>query len=165
MKIILLSVLLSFSILAIAAPKYSLAEETKLPLPRFVSIRSGEVNVRTGPGIRYPIKWVIVRKNLPVEIVAEFEDWRKIRDISNDEGWVHRAMLTGRRHAIIDAEKVEVKDKAKAGSKLVALANKGSILRINSCDEDYCEVEANDVDGYVKNKNLWGIYPDEVFEK
>src|SRR5438876_886029 len=77
------------------------AAEKNLPVPRFVSLRSEQVNVRTGPGERYPIEWVFTRRDLPVEIVAEFENWRKIRDSEGSEGWVHQRMLAGRRSVLV----------------------------------------------------------------
>ncbi len=78
-----------------------LGKETGLRVPRFVSMNSAKVNVRAGPGTRYPIKWVFQRKSLPVQIVAESDTWRKIRDFEGIEGWVHQRMLSGRRHAIV----------------------------------------------------------------
>src|SRR5437660_12925684 len=74
------------------------------PLPRFASLRSDEVNVRTGPGTRYPVDWVFKRKGMPVEIVAEYENWRKIRDWQGASGWVHQSLLTGKRGFIIAAK-------------------------------------------------------------
>src|SRR5258708_28049028 len=71
------------------------------PLPRYLSLRSDEVNLRTGPGVRYPVDWVLQRRNMPVEVLAEFENWRKIRDWQGTEGWVHQSMLSGRRYAIV----------------------------------------------------------------
>lgn len=96
------------------APKQTKGE-SGLPVPRFVSIKSGEVNGRSGPGDNYPIKWVYQRKNLPVEVTAEFKLWRRIRDIDGDQTWVHQAMLKGERYAIFaqDAEVFTDKDQSK----------------------------------------------------
>ena len=77
------------------------AAQTGLPLPRFVSLRASEVNMRTGPGVRYPIQWKLVYRHMPVEIVAEFENWRKIREWEGSVGWVHKSMLSGQRWVII----------------------------------------------------------------
>jgi SH3-like domain-containing protein len=142
-------------------PIISLAENDKLPLPRFVSIRSDEANVRTGPGVRYPIKWVIKKQNMPTEIIAEYEDWRKIRDIELAEGWVHKAMLSGKRTAIVKFNKIKIFAEPKSKSKVVALSNKGTQLIVDKCDGDYCEVEAGGVDGYINQNNLWGVYEGE----
>ena len=75
--------------------------ESGLTLPRFVSLRASEVNMRTGPGTRYPIAWVYKQRNLPVEIVDEFDTWRRIRDWEGSEGWVHQSMLHGRRSIMV----------------------------------------------------------------
>ncbi len=72
-------------------------KSTGLPLPRYVSLRAEEVNMRTGPGVRYPVDWVYKRRNLPVEIIAEFGTWRKIRDVEGAQGWIHQSMLSNRR--------------------------------------------------------------------
>src|ERR1700745_1267941 len=87
-------VLVAFAASAVAAEK-------GLPVPRFVTLRSDQVNVRTGPGERYPIEWVFTRKGMPVEILAEFDVWRKIRDWQGTEGWVHQRMVTGNRAVIV----------------------------------------------------------------
>src|SRR5919204_606278 len=90
--------------LAADPPSNNQRKGSGLPLPRFASLRSDEVNVRTGPGTRYPVDWVFKRKGMPVEIVAEFENWRKIRDWQGASGWVHQSLLTGKRSFIIPAK-------------------------------------------------------------
>ncbi|HEC14175.1 MAG TPA: hypothetical protein ENI72_00310, partial [Rhodospirillales bacterium] len=72
-----------------------------LPLPRFVSLRVNEVNMRTGPGVQYPIEWVYSRQYLPMEVIAEYSTWRKVRDWQGGQGWVHQSMLGGRRSFIV----------------------------------------------------------------
>jgi SH3-like domain-containing protein len=79
----------------VAAPAAAAEGEAGQKLPRFVSLRSDQVNLRVGPGENYPIEWVLTRKEMPVEIVKEFENWRMIRDWQGTEGWVHERMLTG----------------------------------------------------------------------
>ena len=101
----------------------NLGSETKLPIPRFVSLRSNEVNLRTGPGTIYPVEWVFVRRGLPVEVVAEFDVWRRIRDWQGTMGWVHQSMLDGRRTVRITGADRELRSEpAEAGSIVVRLA-------------------------------------------
>lgn len=138
--------------------------EAKAKLPRYVSTRSDEINVRTGPGVRYPIKWVIVREKMPLEVIAEYEDWRKVRDFEQAEGWVHRAMLSPRRTALVKDNKKTIYSEGNNKSSKVAIANKGTILSIKECDGTFCEVEAKSVDGYIEIKNLWGVYENEKIE-
>lgn len=136
-----------------------------LPLPRFACVRSDETNVRTGPGKRYQIKWVVTKKNMPVEIVREFEQWRKIRDIRGDEGWVHANMLSGGRYVITQGSAQVLRKASTENSRAVAKLESGVHARLESCDGEWCHVEVSDeVDGYLKRTGLWGVYPGEVIE-
>ena len=133
-----------------------------LKLPRFVSLHSDEVNVRAGPGVRYPVKWVFVRRRLPVEITAEFETWRKIRDSTGAEGWVHRAMLSGRRSIVVLEKQVTMRRSPKAGSPAVARLSPGIVAKIERCDPVWCNVETQGYDGWVRRDGIWGLYDDET---
>ena len=134
----------------------------ELPLPRFVSLKSAEANVRKGPGLNYPIKWVLVRKNMPVEVIAEFEQWRRIRDIDGEEGWVHRAMLNGSRSVTIQGNAHTLYKNPGEDSQPIALIESGVSAELIECEEEWCRVEINGYRGWVSRKSLWGIYPDEI---
>lgn len=152
-----------FLSLIILAPQYASAK-LDLPLPRYVSLKSTEANVRKGPGLNYSIKWVLVRKNMPLEVIAEFEQWRKVRDISGDEGWVHRAMLNGKRTAtVLDYTHTMYKSDS-TDSYPVALVEAGANVDLIECEEEWCKVEAEDYRGWVERESLWGIYPDEEID-
>ena len=135
--------------------------QSELKLPRFVSIKSSEVNVRTGPGLRYQIKWVIKRDELPVEVIAEFEQWRKIRDIDGDEGWTHSAMLSGKRTVLIKGGEQILREKPEANAFPVAKLEKGALAEVLECNATYCKVKANEYRGWLERAQLWGIYPGE----
>lgn len=135
-----------------------------LPLPRFVSIKSAEANMRTGPGKRYPIKWLITRKNLPVEITSEFEQWRKIRDMAGDEGWIHQSMLSSSRFGIIQTGPVTLHRTDSVSSRPVAKLDTGVIAKLKACEKDWCEVEVGEISGWTPRGELWGIYPQEVLK-
>ena len=152
-------------LLAFPAASYSQDAEKTLPLPRFVSLRSNEANIRTGPGVRYPIKWTIVKEDLPVEVIADYEDWRKIRDITQDEGWVHKAMLSGARTSLVKTNKKNIFSENNDKSKIIAVANKGTLLHVKNCDGFFCEVSTKNVDGFIHQENLFGVYEGEKFEK
>lgn len=137
------------------------AAEEKLPLPRFVSLRAEEVNVRTGPGVRYPINWVFHKRDLPVEIVAEFENWRKVRDVDHAEGWVHQSMLSGRRSVVIVGGVRDLKSDPTATAMAIARLEPGVIGRLEKCDDIWCKVTAAGYDGWLERRDLWGIYPHE----
>lgn len=146
--------------LSLSASPLQAADE-KLPLPRFVSLRAEEVNVRTGPGVRYPINWVFHKRDLPVEIVAEFENWRKVRDVDQAEGWVHQSMLSGRRSIVIVGGVRDLKSDPTAASTAIARLEPGVIGRLEKCDEIWCKVTAAGYDGWLERRDLWGIYPHE----
>ena len=130
-------------------------------LPRFVSIKSGDANIRTGPGKRYPIKWQISRKNVPVEVLAEFEQWRKIRDVSGDEGWVHQSMLSSNRFVILQSQQILRKSDSQS-SRPVAKLEAGFIAKLKTCTEEWCQVEVNDISGWALRSGVWGVYAHEI---
>lgn len=132
----------------------------ELVLPRFVSIKSGDANVRTGPGKRYPLKWQISRKNVPVELLAEFEQWRKIRDVSGDEGWVHQSMLSGNRYIILESEQILRKSDSQS-SRPTAKLQTGVIAKLKTCTLEWCQIEVKEVAGWVPRNSVWGIYTHE----
>lgn len=138
----------------------ALAENTK-PLPRFVSLRSNEVNLRVGPGSNYPIAWVYVRSGLPVEIIAEFDTWRKIRDPDEAIGWVHQNMLTKKRHVRADKDDVVMYRNADTQSVPLARLQKGVILDLIKTRGEWCHVKVFNYKGWVLKSNLWGVYAQE----
>jgi SH3-like domain-containing protein len=136
-----------------------------LPIPRFVSLKAEKVNVRRGPSSDHPVAWVFQRKGLPVEIVAEFENWRRVRDSDGEEGWILQNMLSGKRTAVIAPWKrgqtVPLHAGAAAGTALVAQVGAGVVGEVELCDGQWCEVTAGGYDGYVEQTQLWGVYPGE----
>ena len=137
------------------------AADKGLPLPRFVALKSDLVNLRAGPGDRYPIEWVFTRRDLPVEIVAEFEHWRKIRDSEGTEGWVHQRMLAGKRSVMIKGEVRPLLATPEPGAPIVARAEPGVIARLQECKGSWCRIEAAKLTGWLRRDQLWGVYPSE----
>lgn len=148
----------------------SAVKRTGLPVPRWASLRMGEVNMRTGPGIRYPVAWVYHRKGLPVEIIAEFDTWRRIRDVAGDSGWVHQAALSGKRMVLVkapatkDQPQQELRSDNKEDAHLRAILEAGVQAQLVRCDETWCKINANNVQGYIHRSALWGIYPQEKLD-
>lgn len=141
-------------------------ETSGLPLPRFVSLRSDEVNLRTGPGVRYPIDWIYARKDLPVEVIAEFEAWRKIRDWQGTEGWVHQSMLTGRRMMVVMGSTRSLRSSDADSSDPVAVVEAGVLGRLVQCprNRDFCRVEIGQAQGWLRRDEIWGVYKGEWLE-
>lgn len=135
-----------------------------LPVPRMVSLRANEVNVRSGPDLDHPIMWVFKRKYMPVEIVAEFEVWRKIRDWEGAEGWVHRAMLTGSRSLIVKDDIVTMRRDAADHAPAVARLAQGMVARIEQCETEWCQVTVGSYEGWLPRRGIWGLYPEELID-
>lgn len=136
-----------------------------LPVPRFVSLGTDEVNLRTGPGMRYPVKLVVRKSGLPVEVVREFDVWRQVRDVDGDEGWVHKSMLSGRRSVMIRGQVQTLLRKPDAGAKPVAKLEPGVVARLQTCKDSWCKLAVSGYDGWLNKQNIWGVYPDEKFEE
>ena len=136
-----------------------------LPIPRFVSLKAEKVNVRRGPSSDHPVAWVFQRKGLPVEIVAEFENWRRVRDSDGEEGWILQNMLAGKRTAEIapwkQGQNVLLMQSPKSGAGVVAEVGSGVVAEVEHCDGEWCELSAGGYDGYVQQTQLWGVYPGE----
>jgi SH3-like domain-containing protein len=136
--------------------------ETGLPIPRYVTLRAREVNVRAGPGVRYPIDWVYQRPNLPVEVIAEFDTWRKIRDPDGTEGWVHQSMLSGRRTVVVIGGEHLLRRTPDTAAPAVARLEAGVIGWLDGCRKDWCEIEVAGLDGWIHRSHVWGVRADEV---
>jgi SH3-like domain-containing protein len=135
-----------------------------LPTPRFASLRSDEVNMLTGPGTRYPIEWVFTKPGVPVEIISEYEIWRRVRDPDGAEGWMHKSALSGKRMAIITGNPRDLRDDPSPQSAIVAHLEPGAIGQLLSCAKDWCKLRFNDTKGYLPKTDFWGAYPNETFD-
>ena len=140
---------------------------TGLPLPRFASLRTDDVNFRAGPGTRYPVEWVYRKRDLPVEIEREFDVWRLVRDPQNNRGWVHTATLASRRTVLVTGSGEQVlRGAGRDDAALVAKVEPGVIGRLRSCEaaSDWCQVQVKDYRGWMKRDAFWGILPGEAVQ-
>jgi SH3-like domain-containing protein len=156
------------SVAAIPPPSGPIGTATGLPIPRYVSLKSDRVNLREGPSKDHRTSWVFQRAGLPVEITAEFETWRKIRDSEGSEGWVLHSLLSGRRTALIfpsrKTESVELLGKSGNRADAIARLQAGVIGSVRTCDGKWCRFSGEGFDGYVEQQNLWGVYPGEKLD-
>jgi SH3-like domain-containing protein len=145
------------------SPAAAADEDVALKVPRFVSLHSDKVNLRTGPGRQYPIEWVLTRKDMPVEVIAQFEHWRRIRDWEGTVGWVQEHMIAGRRTVIVGkgAER-PLRQQPDPASAVVARATPGVVARLLECRGPWCRVETDNASGWMRRSDLWGVYPDET---
>lgn len=139
-----------------------------LPVPRFVSLKADKVNVRNGPNKDQDVAWVFSRSGLPVEVTAEFETWRRIRDADGAEGWVYHSMLSLRRTALVAPwlknETVLLRAEPSADAKVVARLEPGVLGTVKKCDGKFCRLSGEGFDGYVAQPQLFGVYPDEKID-
>ena len=134
----------------------------KNPVPRFVSLRSNEVNSRVGPGPNYPVEWIYLKAGLPVEVIAEFDNWRRIRDLDGAEGWVHQSMLCSKRHGIIQGSEILMYGEQDTKSQPLVRLDPGVVVDLLKCHKDWCQIRIYDFKGWVQRSCLWGIYSQEV---
>jgi SH3-like domain-containing protein len=136
-----------------------------LPVPRFVSLKSDRVNVRSGPNKDQDVRWVYTRAGMPVEITAEFENWRRIRDWEGAEGWVYHSLLSGRRSAVVvptlKNDLVPLYAQPDAASPLMARLQSGVLGQLKSCNGTWCQFAGKNFDGWIRQERLWGAYPNE----
>jgi SH3-like domain-containing protein len=148
---------------------------SKLPIPRYVSLKTDRVNLREGPSKDHRTSWVFQRAGLPVEIVAEFETWRRIRDAEGTEGWVLHSLLSGRRTALVmpwakgEAQPLSLHERADERAEPVARLQPNVIVNVRACSGAWCRVTVvlpgrRDVEGFIRQDRLWGVYPNERVE-
>jgi len=156
-----------------AAADNAAAGGSGLPVPRFVSLKSDRVNLRKGPGTDYPTAWVYRRAGLPLEVIAESEGWRQVRDSEGTTGWVLQSFLSGRRTSLImpwdvkpnaTVPQAELRDSDSARAKPLATVEAGVIASVLSCDGTWCRVAVDQFRGYIEQKKLWGVYEGEVLK-
>tara|TARA_Y100000590_G_scaffold368914_1_gene429791 strand:- start:347 stop:889 length:543 start_codon:yes stop_codon:yes gene_type:complete len=158
-KLLSIFLLINFNLYA-----NSIGEVTGYKIPRFVSLKSDDVNLRIGSSTNYPITLKYIIKNMPIEITEEYEMWRKVRDIEGNEGWIHKNLLKGDRYAIVyNANESFSRIYFKPNGDFIGEIGKLNIVKINTCLIDWCKISFNNISGWIKKDNLWGCYKDEKF--
>ena len=153
------------------APAQSVARGASgLPLPRFVSLKSGKVNSRIGPGLNYAVDWMYLKPGLPMEIIQEYDNWRRVRDADGAEGWINQSLLSGKRTGIAapwqrgkDAQ-IPLLDKPEKGASTVAVIQPGVIGTIKTCNGNWCEMVFQGHVGWLAQSLVWGAYPGETIK-
>jgi SH3-like domain-containing protein len=141
-----------------------------LPVPRFVSLKSDRVHVRGGPSRDHEIAWMFTRSGLPVEVTAEYDNWRRIRDWEGAEGWVYHSLLSGKRTALVAArpkhkdELLPLHAGAEAKAEVIARLQPGVVAQVKRCNGGWCRIVGSGFDGWVQQERLWGVYANEKVE-
>ena len=177
MRSVILSTLLAVFIGALPALHAvpSFAQGTKgasgLPLPRFVSLKSKRVNIRIGPSTDYAVAWMYMKSGTPMEIIQEYDNWRRVRDADGTEGWVNQALLSGERTAVAapwmrgkeEDVFVNMRRDPQSSASVVAKLQPGVVISIDECNGDWCHASVNGTEGWVNQAEIWGAYPGEAF--
>ena len=141
---------------------------TGLPVPRFVSLKADRINVRSGPSRDQDVQWVYTRAGMPVEVTAEYENWRRIRDWQGAEGWVYHSLLSGKRTAVVvptlKTDLVPLYASPNTKSAVVARLQAGVLGKLDSCTGTWCEFSGKGFDGWIMQVRLWGAYPNEKID-
>ncbi|MFC0202439.1 SH3 domain-containing protein [Paracoccus rhizosphaerae] len=135
---------------------------TNLPLPRYVSLKGNEGNARRGPSLSHRIDWVFRHAGMPLRVVAEFGHWRRVEDKDGAGGWVHYALLSGVRTALVTQDMLELRSRPHQDADIVARAEAGAILRLNECEPDWCRVSGGGQRGWVPKSAIWGVDAGEI---
>lgn len=134
---------------------------TNLPIPRFVSLKGSEGNVRRGPSLRHRIDWVFKQRGMPLRVIGEYEHWRQVQDRDGVGGWVHYSLLSGVRTAIVDQDLMPLYSRADPESQINAYLEAGVVARIESCGPVWCRLKADGIRGWTTKETIWGVGPDE----
>ncbi len=137
---------------------------TSLPLPRFVSLKASEANVRRGPSLEHRIDWVFRHRDMPLRVTAEFGHWRRVEDNDGQGGWIYYTLLSGVRTVLVEAEGTALRTRPDPGAPVVAEAQAGVIGRLGECRRDWCRITAGGEKGWVAKAALWGVEPGEIRE-
>lgn len=150
------------ALVAVPATAVERGPVTNLPLPRYVSMKASEGNVRRGPSLTHRIDWVYKHRDMPLRIVAEFGHWRRVVDRDGAGGWIHYSLLSGVRTVIVEEDMLPLLMRPDPEAPVAALAEAGVIARLGDCIPDWCEIEADRERGWVPKSALWGVEPDEI---
>ena len=137
---------------------------TGFDIPRFVSLKSNEINLRVGPSINYPINIKYIRKNFPIEIIDEFDLWRKVSEHEGNTGWIKKGLLKGDRYVLTGIKKNEAKIFNRPNGREIGLIKKNNILKLEICLEYWCYISHQDINGWVSKDGIWGVYKDELYQ-
>ena len=135
---------------------------TNLPIPRYVSLKVKEANARRGPSLSHKIDWIYKRQNMPLEIYAEYENWRRVRDFEGLGGWVHYTLLSGIRYVLVKSELLEMRLLPSMDAQVIAKVPQHNIATLDKCNKDWCRIIDDGYKGWVPKNGIWGVYENEL---
>ena len=142
-----------------------IGNETGLEIPRYVSLKSNDSNIRVGPSMNYPIKFKYIIKNYPLRVIEEYEDWRKVEDFKNNIGWIHKSLISGTRTGIVLSKKnknIELLNTLEGS--VIGEIGINNIINLEKCKIDWCLVSARNFKGWMNKNNIWGVKQNEIIK-
>jgi len=137
---------------------------TNLPIPRYVSLKVKEANARRGPSLSHKIDWIYKRQNMPLEIYAEYENWRRVRDFEGLGGWMHYTLLSGTRYVLVKNELLQMRLLPSIDAQVIAKVPQLNIATLDKCNKDWCRIIDDGYKGWVPKNGIWGVYENELKE-
>ena len=135
---------------------------TNLPIPRYVSLKVKEANARRGPSLSHKIDWIYKRQNMPLEIYAEYENWRRVRDFEGLGGWMHYTLLSGTRYVLVKNELLQMRLLPSIDAQVIAKVPQLNIATLDKCNKDWCRIIDDGYKGWVPKNGIWGVYENEL---
>ncbi|NRB02002.1 MAG: aspartyl-trna synthetase [Rhodobacteraceae bacterium] len=135
---------------------------TNLPLPRFVSMKAAEGNVRRGPSLTHRIDWVYKRRNMPLRITAEHGHWRRVEDLDGMGGWIHYSLLSGSRYVVVQQDHLQIRTRPETQAQVTAELKSGVIARLGQCNDEWCRLNAGGYKGWAPKSRMWGVGAAEI---
>lgn len=135
---------------------------TNLPVPRFVSLKASESNVRRGPSLSHRIDWVFQRRSMPLRVTAEHGHWRRVEDRDGFGGWVHYSLISGNRTVLVERDMLPLYTRPEPGGQIVAALEIGVIAELGECRPKWCRLRSGGYRGWAEKSALWGVEPDEI---
>jgi SH3-like domain-containing protein len=157
-------IIVSATLLAVtvASAQERKGKVTNLPVPRFVSLKTSEGNVRRGPSLTHRIDWVFKRRSMPLRVTAEHGHWRRVEDRDGLGGWVHYSLLSGARSVIVEKDLLILRTRPDVKAPATAALEVGVIARLGKCDLEWCRLTSGGYKGWAPKARIWGVHPDEI---
>ena len=142
-----------------------IGKETGLEIPRYVSLKSNDANIRVGPSKNYPIEIKFIKKNYPLKVLEEYEDWRKVEDFKKNIGWIHKSLISGKRTGIVlSNDNKTIKLLNTLNGNVIGEIGKGNIVFLEKCKIDWCLVSSKNYKGWIDKKYIWGVKQNEIIK-
>jgi len=166
-KNITMQIVIAFILIIIfsQASNADIGKETGLEIPRYVSLKSNDANIRVGPSKNYPIEIKYIKKNYPLKVLEEYEEWRKVEDFKKNIGWIHKSLISGTRTGIVlSNDDKTIKLLNTLDGDIIGEIGKGNIVFLEKCKTDWCLISSGNYKGWIDKKYIWGVKEKEIIK-